>query len=39
MKDLSDIDTLHFQVIFLKMREKKTTEELLAIWVENDQKA
>ena len=38
MKDSSDINALHAQVIFLKMREK-STKELIAIWVGNDQKA
>jgi hypothetical protein len=38
MKDSSDADTLHSQVIFLKMREK-STEELISIWIENNQKA
>ena len=37
MKDSSDIDTLHSEVVFLKMREK-TTEELTSIWTENNQK-
>jgi hypothetical protein len=38
MKDLSNINALHSQVIFLQMREK-STEELISIWVENDRKA
>ena len=38
MKDSSDINALHSQVIFLKMREK-STKELIAIWVGNDRKA
>lgn len=37
MKDSSDINALHTQVIFLKMQEK-STEELISIWVENNQK-
>ena len=38
MNHSSDIDTLHSQVVFLKMREK-TTEELTSIWTENNPKA
>ena len=38
MKDSSDINALHSQVIFLKMREK-STEELISIWVGNNRKA
>ena len=38
MNHSSDIDTLHSQVVFLKMREK-TTEELTSIWEENNLKA
>jgi hypothetical protein len=38
MKATSNIDTLHSQVIFLKMNGK-VTEELTEIWVENDQNA
>lgn len=37
MKDSSNINALHSQVIVLKMREK-STEELISIWVENNQK-
>lgn len=37
MKDSSDINSLHSQVIFLKIREK-STEELISIWVENNRK-
>src|SRR5215216_8185489 len=36
MKDSSDIDELHSQVVFLKMREK-STDELISIWRENNQ--
>ena len=38
MKDSSDINALHSQVIFLRMREK-STEELISIWVGNNRKA
>jgi hypothetical protein len=37
MKDSSDINSLHAQVIFLKIREK-STEELISIWAENNRK-
>jgi hypothetical protein len=37
MKDSSsDIDELHSQVVFLKMRER-STDELISIWRENNQ--
>ena len=37
MKDSSDINTLHAQVSLLKMQEK-STEELISIWTEYNQK-
>ncbi len=37
MTDSSDINTLHSQVIFLKMKGK-STEELISIWTENNHK-
>ena len=36
MNNSSDIDALHSQVVFLKMREKDTAE-LTLIWQENNQ--
>jgi hypothetical protein len=37
MKESSDPNGLHSQVVFLKMRGK-STEELISIWKENNQK-
>ena len=37
MSESADLDELHSQVIFLKMREK-STEELISIWTAYNQK-